>query len=103
MIWISYQDFSLCAHVDHREVFEQLAANGSSSDHEGLQFFDFLCALTTDHNFDVSELLSFWHVALLQLSLDLWQFWHHFVEVEGEELADRHVLVRNSFDGLLSH
>lgn len=42
-------------------------------------------------------------MALLYFSLDLWQFWHHFVEVEGEELTDRHVLVGNSFDGLLGN
>lgn len=102
MIGIGDQDLSFCTHVDHREVLEQLAANGTSSDDKGLELFDFLCSLSAYNNLEVSELLSFWNVALLKVSLDFWQFGHHFVEVEGKELTYRHVFVGDCFDGLLS-
>ena len=93
----------MCAHVDHRKVFEQLASNGSSANHECLQLCYFLSSLLTDNDFQASEAFLLGDKPFLDLFLGLWAFLQHFVEMEGEELLDGHVFVGDCFYHLLGN
>jgi hypothetical protein len=102
VVRVCHYNFSLGAHVDHSEVFEQLAADGSSSDHEGIKLLHLACAVLSDDYLEISEIFLSFDGKFLDAFCLFGCFLCELVEVEGPELLYGHVFVSDGLDDLLS-
>ena len=101
MVRVSHYNLSFGSHVDHREVLQQFAADGSSSNDKSFQFFYFLYTLSSDYNLQISKIFFFLDTKLLKFVSFFRYFLSQFIEMKSPKLFNWHIFIGDCLDNFL--